>query len=260
LSDIDVVLVRAHRKVDERGQLVDIRTLSKARLSSLIDFYEVLSKRARSVSMKDLYAGIHEDLTKFRNSGLVPREDALSFARSMGIENVRYFMDTYWHGEPFPKDSGTENRQFFQNILDRNTKYERPAPLSDEAVRQLYRAADEHQNINQILRELAGDYGVRLPTIVELEHDLEPEGSLATYDPAAKTIIVNAHLKADTINVLFIIGSCFFQHLSNLRGWRFADTILAHLELERKEADAFAESILDRLVQLGYFAKRRKGD
>jgi hypothetical protein len=110
--------VRAYWKVDERDELVDIRTLSKARLSSLIEHYQDLSNRARSASMKSLYAGIHEDLTKFRESGLVPRADALSWARFMRIQDVRYFMGAYWNGEPFPKDSSTQFslRLFLENV------------------------------------------------------------------------------------------------------------------------------------------------
>ncbi len=118
MSETDERSVRAYWKVDERNELVDIRTLPKARLSSLIEHYQGLSNRARSASMKSLYAGIHEDLTKFRDSGLIPRADALSWGRFARIQNVRYFMDAYWNGEPFPKDSGTQFslRLFLENV------------------------------------------------------------------------------------------------------------------------------------------------
>ena len=251
----------AYLKVDETGQLIDIRTVTRARLSALIEYYEGLSKRARSAQMKDLYAGIQEDLVKFRDSGLVPRVDARSWAKAVRIENVRHLMNTYWDGEPFAEGSGIENRLFFQNIRNRKTEYARPPMPSDEVIRHLYRVAVEDRDINGILRELAGSYGVKMPTVAEAERsfDVESGDYLATYDPASRTLLWRSKLKTDGINALFIIGSCFFQHLSNLMNWRFADEILSHLELERREADAFAESILDRLVLLGYLAKRQTG-
>lgn len=70
-----VIETRAYWKVDEHDELVDIRTLSKPRLSSLIEHYQDRSNRARSASMKTLYAGIHEDLIKFRESRLVPHAE-----------------------------------------------------------------------------------------------------------------------------------------------------------------------------------------
>jgi hypothetical protein len=250
----------AYLKVDETGQLIDIRTVTKARLSGLIDYYEGLSKRARSAQMKDLYAGIREDLVKFRDSGLVPRVDALSWAKAVRIENVRHLMNSYWDGEPFANDSGIENRLFFQNILNRKTEYVRPRMPSDEVIRHLYRVAVEDRDINGILRELARSYGVTPPTVAEAERSFDEfDDYLATYDPASKTLLWRSKLKTDGINALFIIGSCFFQHLSNLMNWRFADEILSHQELERREADAFAESILDKLVLLGCLAKRQTG-
>lgn len=262
MSEVDVRFARGYLKVDELGRLVDIRSMSEAKLSGLVAYYGILSKRARSPAMKDLYAGIHEDLTKFLATGLVPRVDALSFARSVGIQNVRYFMDTYWHGQPFPEDSGTEERQFFQNIQDRDAKYVQLPLPSDETIQRLYQAAVEQRSIHQTLRELVGNYGTRLPTIVEVDHgpEAEPEEYLATYDSAAKSLVVTAELRTDGIRMLFIIASCFFQHLSNVKGWRFSHNLHGHMALERKEADTFAESILNRLEQLGYLARRHKDD
>lgn len=140
--------VRAYWKVNERDVLVDIRTLPKTKLSVLIEHYGGLFKRARSASMKNLYAGIHEDLTKFRDSGLVPRSDAFSWTRLMGIQNVRYFMDTYWNGEPFWKDSDKFSlRLFLENVrilartpsveLSENLRLRRTVTEEREVIRPL---------------------------------------------------------------------------------------------------------------------------
>jgi hypothetical protein len=181
-----VIYDRAYWKVDERNEEVDIRTLSKARLSALIKHYQDLSNRARSALIKSLYQGIREDLIKFRESGQAPRADALSWARFMEIEDVRYFMREYWNGEPFPEHVSTQFslRLFLENVRILALI---PSVALSENLRLRRTLAEERKVIRPVRDPLFGP--TKYGCVVETWFNYSPkEEFLQEYEKATQTI------------------------------------------------------------------------
>ena len=242
----------AKLKVDERGRLVDITTLSPYELRKLIEYYETKLRRAKSSIMKQLYHGILLDLKRYMISGLVPtRVDALTFARYMGIKSVKWFIEYYWKGSCFtPEDPKI---LYIENFSKRRANYKGVELPPDDLKIEIFKLNDAGQ-IHMVFKKLAKYYSVPCPTIVEKE-DLNLDLA-ALYDPVTRIIIFNLAKIENSLDKFALSLRTFFQHLSNMKGWRFSEDIEGHIIQEKIEAKRFCESILEELVRLGYLKKK----
>jgi hypothetical protein len=240
-------------KADEKGGLVDISSLDRQRLDTLVEFYRLKSRRAHTASMKELYAGIAEDIRVFRNSGKLPeRIDALTFSKFMRIQDVGDFARRYWNGEVFSDEDETIG--FYREWRTRHVPYRRPSIPPDKMITELLRQS-RHREFSDILNKLAQYYRVTKPSLA-VRTDPEMDYYLEYHSTPALLFVNDAKLpKSENMFVAVLQG--FFRHLARKRAWQFSANMVRSYTIEKREAELFAKRICERLVALGLMKTRR---
>jgi len=240
-------------KVDERGKLVDLSSLARQKLEALFEFYRLKSRRAHSASMKELYAGIAEDIRIFRNSGRLPeRIDVLTMSKFMRIQDARDFARRYWNGEMFSDEDETIG--LYREWRTRHATYRRPSIPPDKMIAELLRHS-RHREFSDILNELAQYYEAAKPSLAvrtepQMDYYLE-------YHSTPALLFVNDAKLPKPENMFVAVLQGFFRHLAKKRAWRFSANIVKSYTIEKREAELFAKRICERLVALGLMRKRR---
>jgi len=243
----------ARHKVDETGRLIDISSLGPKRLAALSEHYRLKSRRAHSALMKELYAGIAEDVRVFMISGRLPvRIDALTFSKSIRIEDVKDLVRRYWNGRVFSDDDS--DIDFYRQWVSRNVPYRRPLIPSDEVIVELHNLS-KRENFSRILKNLAQYYRVAAPSLAE-RADSQMEYYLE-YDQSSTLLTINRAKLWGHESLFFAILQGFFRHLAKTMAWQFSEDMDKSYRIEKGEATRFAKSICERLVTLGLMMRRR---
>jgi len=248
-------------KVNEKGELVDISTLDPQKLDALVEFYRLKSHRAHSPSMKELYAGIAEDIRIFRNSQRLPeRVDAPTVSKFMGIQDVGDFIRRYWKGEVFSDED--EMIGLYRQWKARPTPYQRPSIPPDKIITELPMDS-RRKKFSTILSKLAEYYHVRNPSLA-IRKDRKMDYYLEYLEGPA-LIIINAAKLPKSENIFIALLQGFFRHLAKKRAWVFStdtkereeeERMIASYTVEKREAELFAARICERLVALRLMKRR----
>lgn len=248
-------------KVNERGELVDMRNLSFDQLQSLLVYYEGKLERARSRDMRTAYEQCVKQIRNFMVDNIVEdKMDVFSLAHYMGLRDVRTMIKTYL-GRLKTEEEAIKDiiKQRFEKRKEIYYGCDLP---NDGIIREIFNLLTMEKLENLVLSNIqkaadvfADDYGIPRPRLKLESHT--PSEIAVFYNIDEKTI----HLYLDKIKgglaMLEFMIKGLFEHLCEVQSWRFHRDPLKSFELQRKETQRYAERFFDRSTAMGLL-KRKK--
>ncbi len=247
-------------KVNEHGELVDIRDLSFDRLQNLLAYYEGKLSRARSRDMRIAYDQCVKQIRNFMvDNRLEDRMDIFSVAYQMGLRDVRSMIKTYFNKLETEEEMA---RNIVMRYYEKRREIYSGADLPDDRIiKEIFnllkidKLENLHlSNIQRVADVFSSVYAISTPQI-KMEPYSQGEISLF-YDLEKKTI----HLYLDRIHgSLALLGfmiTGLFEHLCESRSWKFHADPLRSFELQRRETERYTERFLDRCAAMGLLKRR----
>lgn len=248
-------------KVNERGELVDIRNLSFDELQKLLAYYEGKLKRARSRDMRIAYQQCIKQIRNFMIDNRVEDNmDIFSLAYQMGLKDVRSMIKTYFGKLSTEKESV---RDIIKRYFEKRKEIYGGCDLPrGTIVREIFNLLTIEKleklvlsNIQKGANIFSDAYGIPRPQ-VKLE-SYNPEETALFYNIDEKTI----YLYLDRINgSLALLGSLIkglFEHLCENQSWKFHSDPLKSFELQRRETECHVERFFDRCAAMGLLRRRK---
>lgn len=248
-------------KVDERGELVDMRNLSFDQLQNLLVYYEGKLARVRSRDMRIAYEQCVKQIRNFMVDNIVEDNmDVFSLAYHMGLTDVRTMIRTY------VGKLKTEEERIKDMIKERFEKRKEiycgcDLP-NDSIIKKIFDLLTVEKLENLVLSNIqkaadvfADYYNISTPR-VKLESQ-SPSEIAVFYNIDEKTIYIYLDKIKGGLAMLGFMIKGLFEHLCEVQSWKFHKDPLKSFELQRKETERYAERFFDRSVAIGLL-KRKK--
>jgi hypothetical protein len=247
-------------KVNERGELVDIKKLSFDELQKLLAYYEGKLKRARSRDIRIAYEQCVKQIRNFMVDNRVEdRMDIFSLAYQMGLTDVRSMIKTYF-GEL--KTEEEQARNFVKRYFEKRKEIYGGCDLpSDKVIREIFNLLTFEKlekivlsNIQKVVNIFSDAYDIPQPQ-VKLE-PLSPGEVVLFYNIDDKTIYLYLDRIKGSIGLLELVIKGLFEHLCENRSWKFHSDPLKSFELQRRETERYAERFFDRCAAMGLLRRK----
>jgi len=247
-------------KVNERGELVDMRNLSFDQLQKLLAYYEGRLKRARSRDMRIAYEQCVKQIRDFMVDNRVEdRMDIFSIAYQMGLKDVRSMIKTYL-GELRTEEE--QARDIVKRYFEKRKEIYGGCDLpSDNVIREIFNLLTFEKlekivlsNVQKAANIFSDAYSIPQPQ-VKLE-PLSPGERALFYNIDEKAIYLYLDRINESLALLGFMITGLFEHLCENRSWKFHSDPLKSFELQRKETERYTERFFDRCVAMGLLQRR----
>lgn len=250
-------------KVNEHGELVDIKELSFDQLQNLLAYYEGKLKRARSRDMHIAYEQCIKQIRNFMVDNVVEdRMDIFSIAYQMGLKDIRSMIKTYV-GKL--RTEGEMAKDIVKRYFGKRKEIYGGCDLpSDRVVKEIFNLLRVEKleelvlsNIQKAANIFSDVYGIPSPQ-VKLEPYSQKQIALF-YNIDERTIYLYLDRISGSLDLLESTIKGLFEHLCEIRSWKFHRDPLKSFELQRQETERYMERFADRCVAMGLL-RRRKPD
>ena len=247
-------------KVNECGELVDIKNLSYDQLQKLLAYYEGKLERARSRDMRIAYEQCIKQIRDFLVDNRVEdRMDVFSIAYQMGLKDVRSMIKTYL-GELRTEEEQARDvvKRYFEKRKEIYGSCDLP---SDKVIKEIFNLLTFEKpekivlsNIQKAANIFCDAYGIPRPQ-VKLE-PLSPGETALFYNIDEKTIYLYLDRIRGSQGLLEFVIKGLFEHLCDNRSWKFHSDSFKSFELQRHETERYTERFFDRCVTMGLLRRR----
>jgi len=249
-------------KVNERGELVDMRKLSFNELQKLFAYYEGKLKRVRSRDMLIAYEQCVRQIRNFMVDNRVEDgADVFSIAYHLSLKDVRSMIKTYF-GEL--KTEEEEARDIVKRYFEKRREIYGGCDLpNDKTVREIFNLLKFERlekivlsNLQRAANIFSDVYDIPPPQ-VKIE-PLSPEKLALFYNIDKKTMYLYLDRIEGYIGLLELVIKGLFEHLCENRSWKFHSDPLKSFELQRRETERYAERFFDRCATMGLLRRKVK--
>ncbi len=247
-------------KVNERGELVDIRNLSFDQLPKLLAYYEGKLKRARSRDMRIAYEQCIKQIRNFMVDNRVEDNmDIFSLAYQMGLKDVRSMIKTYL-GKLRTEEETVKDiiKRYFEKRKEIYCGCDLP---SGRIARKIFNLLTIEKleklvlsNIQKAANIFSDAYGIPRPQ-VKLE-PYSPKETALFYNIDEKTIYLYLDRINGSLALLGFMIKGLFEHLCENRSWKFHSHPFKSFEIQRRETERYAERFFDRCAAMGLLRRR----
>jgi len=256
---LDLVSIEPDRvqyfKIDQQGEMTDISKLSRTRLNELLEWYNKKLKNSRSEDMRRAYGYVVEQIHEFTYEGVVSGgPDVFVVCKMMRLTDVRSFIKTYL-GRIKTKDEQAEEI-IDEHLGSRKNSYHGIELPDDQTVRLFfgYVMKEEPPKLAEAAKLLTEFYGMGNVTVKLLNL---PDTTLF-YDFDEKQIIINPEKIKERISLLDAILTGFFEHMCNIKSWKFGKDLSESLYVQRQETKKFVLKFAFRCSELGLLPPPKK--
>ncbi len=246
---MDVTDQFRYSKVDETGELVDMRELTNRELKHLLEFYQKKLKRARVDDMVKAYTRCVDQIGQFMYGGKVSGPpDVFTQCRVIGNIDVRSFIRTYLG--IVKSDEELAQDKLIKHFESRNVLYTGAHIPTDDAIRDIFKtvAVEQPPAIDKVASIFTSYYGVN-PVKVKLLAD--PECGVVFYDFEFEMVIVNPEQVQVKPQLLYAVLLGLFEHVCAKKSWRFSVGGEECFVKQREETTRFVERFFSRCSEIG---------
>lgn len=260
-TELEIEKEAGRFKVNEYGNLVDIKEISFDQLQSLLTYYEGKLERSRSHDMRMAYEQCVKQIRNFMVDNVIEnRMDVFSIAYQMGLKDIRSMIKTY-----FGKLDTEEElaKDIIKRYFGRRKEiYGGCDLLSDRVVKEIFNLLRVEKleklvlsNIQKAANIFSDVYGISSPRI-KLEPCSQERRSLF-YNIDERTIYLYLDRISGSLALLEFTIKGLFEHLCEIRSWKFHRDPLKSFEVQRQETERYMERFADRCVAMGLLHRRK---